>query len=190
MSGLRSCLAVLAILMLAACAGVANPFAVPATKQSPPPAPVADTAGRTVPAPAQKQVRNQAQDQAQDQARKPEPAAPQAALDVDVSRDVSRDVSVAALPPAPPVSLADLGARIKGMEKNAIARLLGEPGFIRRDDPAEIWQYRGGRCILDIFMYKDGNTFTAAHVTLRSRTVERPADEECYADIFAREKAG
>ena len=176
MSGLRSCLAVLAVLMLAACAGVANPFAVPATKQ-PPPGPAA-AAEQAAPAPAQMP------------AQKPEPAAPQAAPGIHVPRDLSRDVSVAALPPVPPVSLADLGARIKGMDKNAIARLLGEPGFIRRDDPAEIWQYRGGRCILDIFMYKDGNSFTAAHVTLRSRTVERPADEECYADIFARKKAG
>ena len=172
MSGLRSCLAVPAVLMLAACAGVANPFAVPATEQAPPPEPAA--AERTAPAPAQNPARN------------PEPAAPHAALDIDVPRDVSRS----APPPGPPVSLAGLEARIKGMEKNAIARLLGEPGFIRRDDPAEIWQYRGERCILDVFMYKDGNSFIAAHVTLRSRTVERPADEECYANIFARGKAG
>ncbi len=171
MSGYRSWLAVPFVLMLAACAGVANPFAAAVTEQSPPPGPAAGQAG---PAPAKNKER----------------AAPHGALDIHVPRDVSRRVSRAALPPAPPVSLADLKARIKGMEKNAIARLLGEPGFIRRDDPAEIWQYRGERCILDIFMYKNGNSFTAAHVALRSRTVERPADEECYADIFARGKAG
>ena len=176
-SCLGSCLAVPAVLMLAGCAGVANPFAVTVTEKSPPPgAPAA--ARQTGPDPA----RNPAQN--------PEPPAPHAAPDIDVPRDVYRDVSRAALPPAPPVSLTDIRARIKGMEKNAIARLLGEPGFIRRDDPAEIWQYRGERCILDVFMYKDGNSFTAAHVTLRPRTVERPADEECYADIFARGKAG
>jgi len=178
-------LAVLAVLMLAGCAGVANPFAVPAAEQPPPPGPAA-AAERTAPAPAR--------NPAQDRAKKPEQAAPQAALDMDVprevSRDVSRDMSLAAVPPAAPVSLTDLRARIKGMEKSAIARLLGEPGFIRRDDPAEIWQYRGERCILDVFMYKDGNSFTAAHVALRSRTVERPADKECYANIFARGKPG
>ena len=181
MSGLRSCLAVPFVLMLAACAGVANPFAAAVTEQPPPPGPAAATE-RTGPAPAENRAQN------------PEQAAPHAALDMDVPREVSRDVSRhmsrAALPPGPPVSLTDLEARIKGMEKSAIARLLGEPGFIRRDDPAEIWQYRGERCILDVFMYKDGNSFTAAHVTLRSRTVERPADEECYANIFARGKPG
>lgn len=171
-SGLGSCLAAVAVLMLAGCAGVANPFGVAATKQSPPPGSAA--AEQTGPAPA----------------RNPEPAAPHVTPDIDVPREVSRDMSRAALPPAPPISLTDLRARIRGMEKTAIARLLGEPGFIRRDDPAEIWQYRGERCILDIFMYKDGNSFAAAHVALRSRTVERPADEECYADIFARRKAG
>ena len=175
-SCLGSFLAVPAVLMLAGCAGVANPFSITVTEQSPPPG--AAAARQTGPDPA----RNPAQN--------PEPPAPHAALDVDVPRDVSRDVSRAALPPAAPVSLTDLRARIKGMEKNAIARLLGEPGFIRRDDPAEIWQYRGERCILDVFMYKDGNSFTAAYVALRPRTVERPADEECYADIFARGKAG
>lgn len=182
-SCLGSGLAVAAVLMLAGCAGVANPFAVAATKQSPPPDAAAQQTG---PAPAQ----NSAQD--------PEPAAPRAVPhavphtvpDIDVPREVSRDVSRAALPPAPPVPLTGLGARIRGMEKTAIARLLGEPSFIRRDDPAEIWQYRGERCILDIFMYKDGNSFAAAHVALRSRTVERPADEACYADIFARKKSG
>lgn len=171
-SCLGSCLAVAAVLMLAGCAGAANPFNVAATKQSPPPGPAA--AEKTGPAPA----------------RNPEPAAPHVTPDIDVPREVSRDVSRAALPPAPPVPLTGLGARIRGMEKTAIARLLGEPSFIRRDDPAEIWQYRGERCILDIFMYKDGNSFAAAHVALRSRTVERPADEACYADIFARKKAG
>ncbi len=175
-SYLGSCLAVAAVLMLAGCAGAANPFNVAATKQSPPPGPAA--ARQTGPAPAQNPARN------------PEPAAPRAALNVDVPQDVSRDLSRAALPPAPPISLTDLGARIRGMEKTAIARLLGEPSFIRRDDPAEIWQYRGERCILDIFMYKDGKSFAAAHVALRSRTVERPADEACYADIFARKKSG
>ncbi|MDE0537187.1 MAG: hypothetical protein OXH94_00485 [Rhodospirillales bacterium] len=184
MSGLRSCLAVAAVLMLAACAGVANPFAVPATGESPPPGPAA--AEQTGPAPAQKPAPKPTRNQ--------EPAAPHSAPDIDVPRDVSRnvsrDMSRAALSPGPPISLADLKARIKGMEKTAIARLLGEPSFIRRDDPAEIWQYRGERCILDIFMYRDGNSFTAAHVTLRSRTIERPADEECYANIFARGKTG
>ncbi len=184
MRGHRSCLAAAAVLMLAGCAGVANPFAVAAPEQSPPPRPAATE--QTGPAPAQT----------------PEPAAPHAAPraapraaphavpGIDVPREVSRAVARAALPPTPPVPLTGLGARIRGMEKTAIARLLGEPSFIRRDDPAEIWQYRGERCILDIFMYKDGKSFAAAHVALRSRTVERPADEKCYADIFARRKAG
>ncbi len=175
-SDLGSGLAVAAVLMLAACAGVANPFAVAAPEQSPPPRPAATE--QTGPAPAQT----------------PEPAAPRAAPHavpgIDVPREVSRAVARAALPPTPPVPLTGLGARIRGMEKTAIARLLGEPSFIRRDDPAEIWQYRGERCILDIFMYKDGKSFAAAHVALRSRTVERPADEKCYADIFARRKSG
>lgn len=179
-SCLGSGLAVAAVLMLAACAGVANPFTDAVTEQPPPPGPAA--AKQTGPAPVQKPAQDT------------EPAAPHAVPHtvpgIDVPRDVSRDVSLAALPPGPPISLAGLKARIRGMEKTAIARLLGEPGFIRRDDPAEIWQYRGERCILDIFMYKDGNSVTAAHVALRSRTVERPADEECYADIFARGKAG
>ena len=178
-SCLGSGLAVLAVLMLAACAGVANPFTDAVTEQ-PPPGPAA--AKQTGPAPVQKP--------AQDTKQAASHTVPHTVPGIDVPRDVPRDVSLAALPPGPPISLADLKARIRGMEKNAIARLLGEPGFIRRDDPAEIWQYRGERCILDIFMYKDGNSFTAAHVALRSRTVERPADDACYADIFAREKAG
>ena len=184
MSSLRSCLAVLAVLMLAACAGVANPFAGAVTEQPPPPEPAAAEQAGPAPAPST------AQKQAQNGERAAPHGAPGIHVSRHVSRDVSRDMSLAAVPPAPPISLPDLEARIKGMEKNAIARLLGEPGFIRRDDPAEIWQYRGERCILDIFMYKDGNSFTAAHVTLRSRTVERPADEECYANIFARGKPG
>ncbi|WP_119460480.1 hypothetical protein [Rhodospirillaceae bacterium SYSU D60014] len=46
-------------------------------------------------------------------------------------------------------------ARMVGLDGVALERLLGEPALVRRDAPAEIWQYRGADCVLDLFLYRE-----------------------------------
>ena len=94
--------------------------------------------------------------------------------------------AIASIPPAPTdsQSLVGRGAR-------EIAELLGEPGFKRRDPPAELWRYRAGTCMLDLFLYADrGNRLTVAHAEIRpvppvgGRTEEREiSSAECLKRI-------
>lgn len=69
-------------------------------------------------------------------------------------------------PSAPPrIQPADL----IGLTEAELTKELGSPAFKRVDDPAALWQYRGTRCILDLFLYADGPAYRVTHMELRSR---------------------
>jgi len=78
-----------------------------------------------------------------------------------------------------PVSLA-------GLDEGQLSGLLGAPRFKRRDDPAQIWQYRNESCALDVFLYKtrkDG-PFTVLHFETRGRD-RKPVDEkDCFSSML------
>src|SRR3546814_1742826 len=52
---------------------------------------------------------------------------------------------VAALPP-----VNDDPAQLLGLDRDGVSALLGTPDLIRREAPAEIWQYVGGNCVFDV----------------------------------------
>src|SRR5437867_9484655 len=56
-------------------------------------------------------------------------------------------------PPPDPVH----SASILGLDSGAVRKLLGEPGLIRRDEPAEVWQYRTASCVLDVVLYNQAS---------------------------------
>lgn len=64
--------------------------------------------------------------------------------------------------PAPPkksksrvaAKIDDDPRRLIGLDVKSLARLLGTPGFTRRDPPAQLWRYRDKGCILDLFLYE------------------------------------
>ena len=88
--------------------------------------------------------------------------------------------TIAALPdPAPEASAApavrtveDDPDRLRGLDRTSLEALLGEPGFIRRDEPARIWRYRHESCVLDLFLYaepgRDGPSYRVRHVEARA----------------------
>ena len=71
--------------------------------------------------------------------------------------------------PSPAPAPADASALV-GRDARAVAELLGPPQLKRRDPPAELWQYRAGPCVLDLFLYADqaGGAATVAHVEMRA----------------------
>lgn len=80
----------------------------------------------------------------------------------------------AALPPVEipaPTSLPP--EKLIGLDHAAITELLGPPRFRRADASAELWRYRAGRCILDLFLYPPkgapGGTLAVAHIEARLR---------------------
>ena len=76
----------------------------------------------------------------------------------------SGEAANASAPSPAPIDSASL----VGRGASEVAELLGEPGLKRRDPPAELWQYRSARCVLDLFLYAgQGNALTVAHAETR-----------------------
>jgi hypothetical protein len=61
---------------------------------------------------------------------------------------------------------------------------LGAPAFRRTDGPAQIWQYRGSACLLDVFLYKEGGGFRVKHAELRRRGGAGLTDQACMANAL------
>lgn len=90
--------------------------------------------------------------------------------------------------PAAP-SLTDLARgpqRFEGLEGKTVLAALGDPNFRRRDKPAEVWQYYGPGCILDLFLYDDkpGVSPTAAGKPVEGM---EPDGKVAYAELRGRE---
>ncbi|MCH6589988.1 MAG: hypothetical protein IH806_05720 [Proteobacteria bacterium] len=73
-----------------------------------------------------------------------------------------------------------------GLENHQVMALLGEPSFTRRDDPAQIWQYRDSTCILDVFLYRPvgGGAYRVTHVEVRGHGVIKVSDEDCFLRLL------
>lgn len=83
---------------------------------------------------------------------------------------------VAAIPHAPGLE----PVRLKGMNAAQLTETLGRPAFTRRDQPAEIWQYRTKACMLDLFLY-DG---TVSHHAVRGQSPVN--DRDCLKELIAK----
>ena len=84
---------------------------------------------------------------------------------------------------------------LSGQSWAQVTALLGAPGFTRQDDPAEIWQYRGASCFLDVFLYREkgGNAYRVRHAETRSRTDKTVSETDCFAGLInarRKEKGG
>jgi len=84
---------------------------------------------------------------------------------------------------------------LTSMDEAALAELLGPPVVRRRDAPAEIWQYQGPTCVLDLFLYQDGDSgpLTVDHFETRAKGNDVLTDAECLVSIMKtveRAKAG
>ena len=81
-----------------------------------------------------------------------------------------------ASPSAPPANLT-------GLEPVALQHLFGEPGLVRKDYPAEVWQYRNPSCVLDIYLYPDHDRLTVAHAEARAPKVTGDPLSACIAQF-------
>lgn len=75
---------------------------------------------------------------------------------------------------------------LRGLGRAELVSLLGEPDFLRRDAPAEVWQYRVPDCILDVFLYRDGGETRVVHAEARSRGLVLVTTSNCSASILTR----
>lgn len=78
--------------------------------------------------------------------------------------------------------------RIMGLTRSELLDLLGKPDFLRRDAPAEIWQYRGKECILDVFLYDSGKYYRVLHFEVRARRAESVSTAWCFTALLETRK--
>jgi hypothetical protein len=77
-------------------------------------------------------------------------------------------------PPAPRVPGASASEDVIGLDAAAVAKLLGRPGVTRIEGPAQLWQYAGRACVLDIVFYDaraayaEARDFQGANVATRA----------------------
>jgi len=118
----------------------------------------------------------------------------QAALEETAEEQTVEEPAAAALPaepepapaPAPPPKPPVPDARTF-LDRNGadISGVLGEPGFVRKDPPAELWQYRAERCTLDLYFYDDGGgAYSLAWLDFRGTDGSLEARDDCLREIL------
>jgi hypothetical protein len=77
--------------------------------------------------------------------------------------------ALASLPPAtaPAAREAPTPARLKGFTVSELRAALGAPTLLRRDGPAQLWQYAGSGCVLHVFLYDETGGFRVRYSEVR-----------------------
>ncbi len=127
----------------------------------------------------------------------PPPASPEAEAAPAVAPPAAAREPAAAPEPAPPETAAlppepeidDDPARLLGLDEVGLAKLLGQPDLKRREPPAEIWQYRGGSCVFDVFLYAQAGAAAAngprvTYLEARDGAARRIAARACLNELL------
>lgn len=96
------------------------------------------------------------------------PAAP--SLPADPGRPVSKTVDV------PPLI---------GLASREVESLFGQPRFVRRDGPAQIWQYGTDACTVNLFFYREGPMLRVRHVEFRNRSADLATAGGCEGAVVS-----
>lgn len=96
---------------------------------------------------------------------------------------------MAAAPFTQPID--DDPGRLLGLDPDALRALLGQPGFVRHDDPARMWRYRHADCVLDLFLYTEMAarqqsvpSFRVRHVEARTRDMATAPARGCLRALL------
>jgi len=71
-------------------------------------------------------------------------------------------------PTRPLIAVAQLQG-LRNLTGQDLVSRIGTPDFVRRDPPAEIWQYRNATCVLDVFLFQEDSGTRVAYLASRDR---------------------
>jgi hypothetical protein len=91
---------------------------------------------------------------------------------------------MAALPP-----VNDDPAQLMGLDRDGVNALLGTPDLIRREAPAEIWQYVGGDCVFDVVLYARGQSYAVSYLEARDVTAAVRPPRPCLNQLLRARQA-
>lgn len=96
--------------------------------------------------------------------------------------DAAARAGTAALPAAPVRSMDP--DRLIGAARADVQALLGTPGLVRREPPAEIWQYQGDTCVFDLFLYDEAGAHRVTYFEARDVSAQRVDARLCLNDVL------
>ena len=93
--------------------------------------------------------------------------------------------AVARLPEAEPID--DDPAQLMALDGAALEALLGPPGLLREEPPAEVWLYEGTGCALHVFLYpeRDGAPYRVTYYEMRGEGGGIAAERRCLRGLIA-----
>lgn len=94
---------------------------------------------------------------------------------------------LAAAPAAKPAIDHDPKALI-GLDRSGLSKLLGEPRLVRRESPAEIWQYVGTECVFDVFLYEEKGAYKVIHAEARGDEVPQKTEPRVCLNQLLRDR--
>jgi hypothetical protein len=88
----------------------------------------------------------------------------------------------AALPPEPVID--DDPRRLMGLDRAGLSAILGDPQLVRREAPAEIWQYRSETCVFDVFLYDQAGAQRVTYLEARDRDAAKIETRPCLNELL------
>jgi hypothetical protein len=106
--------------------------------------------------------------------------APRAAPTPAAAAVVEMPATPAAFTPSvqPTLTLSQLGT-LRNLTAADLTARLGRPDFKRQEETAQIWQYRGTACVLDVFLYQEGSDLKVLQAVTRSRSDAGGPPDRC-----------
>ncbi len=105
----------------------------------------------------------------------------------EAAEEAAAEAEVAAIPPPEPEPepvIEDDPARLIGMTPHDIVTFLGAPELIRRETPANIWQYRAEGCVLDLVLYPEEGTDRVTYVEARENGLDIMPAKDCLTRVL------
>jgi hypothetical protein len=86
--------------------------------------------------------------------------------------------------PAAPILSGDPASFI-GLGGADLSRTLGEPKQVRKDEPAEVWQYAGADCVVDFYLYQAASGgLSVAYLEARDQTAAVTPTDRCVRSLM------
>jgi hypothetical protein len=89
----------------------------------------------------------------------------------------------AMLQPAAAIISNDSNAFI-GLDDLALANALGKPQMVRKEMPAEVWQYGGADCVVDFYLYERDGRLEVAYVEARDMRAGSASTDRCVNSLL------
>ena len=85
--------------------------------------------------------------------------------------------------PAPELDKPARPEDVLGLAADALEKLLGRPDLVRRDAPAQVWQYRSASCVVDLYLYPEKTSYRVAFIEARDRSAASMAADRCFDSL-------